>query len=207
MNIYLDTNLWNELFKQSIDASSLHAALSQQRKKLALGDQTMYELAQTFERNAQMGQGFFRYLKQFADAGITVTHDIQEILHREAKAHGQPIEPFAIGAEYQAFIADIDKLATGIVDETVRQDMELRQQSVPVNQNKQKAHLENRPDMLNDFLLIDESQLEDWMVSIMQKPVGTQREEPALLLVLGVWAKECSYFSEKNARSHGLAPR
>jgi hypothetical protein len=61
--------------------------------------------------------------------------------------------------------------------------------------------------MLNDFLLIDESQLEDWMVSIMQKPVGTQREEPALLLVLGVWAKECSYFSEKNARSHGLAPR
>jgi hypothetical protein len=186
MNVYLDTNLWNELLNQNIDPPSLHAALSQRGKQLALGDQTIYELARTFAVNHQKGQELFRYIKQFADTGITVTLDIQELLHREAKAHGQPIEPFAIGAEYQAFLAEIDKLAAGIVDATVQQDAALRQQSVPTNRNAQKTHLVNRPDKQSDFLLIDEGQLEDWMASIMQKIDGAAILTGQLIKMLGI---------------------
>ena len=60
MNVYLDTNLWNELLDRDIGPQSLHAALCQQGKRLALGDHTMYELAQTFAVNHQRGQDLFR---------------------------------------------------------------------------------------------------------------------------------------------------
>lgn len=186
MNIYLDTNLWNELFNQNIDALSLHAALSRQDKRLALGDQTMYELARTFERNPQKGQELYRYLKKFANAGITGTHSIHELLDREAKAHGQPIEPFAVGADYQAFLAEIDKLASGLLDENLQQDIAMRHQSVPANQNGQSAHLVNRPDKRDDFLRIDEGQLGDWMVSEMLKPEGTAILAGQLIRMLGI---------------------
>lgn len=186
MNIYLDTNIWNELFNQNIDAVSFHAALSQQDKHLALGDQTMYELAQTFERNPQKGQDLYRYLQKFANAGITGTHSIHELLHREAKGHGQPIEPFATAAEYEAFLAEIEKLASGLLDESLQQDMALRQQSVPANRTGQRSHLVSRPDKLDDFLKIEESQLGDWMVSEMLKPEGTAILAGQLIRMLGI---------------------
>jgi hypothetical protein len=186
MNVYLDTNLWNELLDGDIGPKSLHAALCQQGKRLALGDHAMYELAQTFAVNNQRGQDLFRYIKQFADAGVTGTHSIQELLHRETKAHGHPIEPFAVGTEYQAFLAEIDKLAAGEVDEAVQQDIGLRKQSVQTNRNGQKAHLVNRPDKLNDFLKIAESRLGDWMVSETQKPEGMAILAGQLIRMLGI---------------------
>lgn len=186
MNVYLDTNLWNELFDRNIDPQQLHAALSRQGKMLALGDHAMYELAQTFAVNHRKGQALFRYIKQFADAGITGTHSIQELLHREAKAHGHSIEPYAVGAEYQAFLAEVEKLAAGVVGATVEQDIALRRQSVQTNQSGQKAHLANRPDKLDDFLKIAKSHLEDWMVSETQKPEGTAILADQLIRMLGV---------------------
>ncbi len=186
MNVYLDTNLWNELLDRDIGPQSLHAALCQQGKRLALGDHTMYELAQTFAVNHQRGQDLFGYIKQFADAGITGTHSIQELLHRETKAHGQPIEPFAVGAEYQAFLAEVDKLAMGIVDATVQQDIALRKRSVQTNRSGQKTHLASRPDKLDDFLEIAESRLKDWMVSETQKPEGTAILADQLIRMLGI---------------------
>jgi hypothetical protein len=186
MNIYLDTNLWNELVDQAIPTRVLHGALLQQNKRLALGDQTLFELAQTFLVSPQRAQALFTYVQEFAVVGVTVTHSMQEMLHREAKSHGAPVEPFAVGEEYGKFLSAVHELSIGTLDVTVREEMALRQQSVPSNRTGQQQHLVNRPDKRDELRGIGENQLPAWLDAEMRRPRGLALLMGQLVRLLGI---------------------
>jgi hypothetical protein len=182
MDIYLDTNLWNELVDQAIPAQDLHAALRQQDKRLALGDQTLFELSQTFSVAPERAQVLFAYVRAFAELGVTVTHSMQEMLHREAKSHGAPVGPFAVGEQYQRFLSAVQALSAGTLDGTVVEEIALRQQSVPSNRSGQQKHLINRQDKRDALSKIAEHQLPTWLDEEMRRPQG-------LLLLVGHLAR------------------
>ena len=186
MNIYFDTNLWNELVDQATPARALHSALIQQNRRLALGDQTLFELAQTFPVAPQRAHALFTYLQEFADLGVTVTHSMQEMLHREAKSHGAPVEPFALGKEYGKFLSAVHELSIGTLDATVQEDMIVRQQSVPSNRTGQQQHLVNRPDKGDELRGIAENQLPTWLDVEMRRPQGLALLMGQLARLLGI---------------------
>lgn len=172
MNIYFDTNLWDELLDQAISIPSLHQALTLQQKRIVLSDQILFELAQALTVNYRRGLDLFECVKIFSDFGVTVAHSIQELLHREANACGQRIEPFATDLEYQKFLLELNALASGTIKPAVQEDVALRQQSVPINREGQKQHLSNRVDKRKEYRSVPESQLQQWMTSEMKKPEG-----------------------------------
>jgi len=79
MDIYLDTNLWNELFKQGAHPESLLTSFEGKGARLVLSDETVYELAKTFAKKGQSGLqegiGFFAYLREFITRSVPITKD------------------------------------------------------------------------------------------------------------------------------------
>jgi predicted nucleic acid-binding protein len=77
MDIYLDTNIWNELFKQGVHPGSLLSSFAGKRISLVLSDETAYELAKIFAKKGhrclQGGIGLFTYLKEFITRSVPIT--------------------------------------------------------------------------------------------------------------------------------------
>lgn len=56
MDVYLDTNLWNALFNQSVHVDALLDSLDKRDIRLVLSDESLYELAKTFLRRDDTGK-------------------------------------------------------------------------------------------------------------------------------------------------------
>lgn len=86
IKLYLDTNMWNRLHAQRVDARYFHSALLKHGASLAVSGQTLCELARTFEKNPQKATELFKCLKGYVDLGIIGAHDNMEQLHGEIRA-------------------------------------------------------------------------------------------------------------------------
>ena len=87
MNIYLDTNLWNELCDQHVDAEHLITSLDVRNAGLVLRHHAVYELARCFLSSAktgpERGRVLFSYLSVFTRRNIRCTNEILGVLSAE----------------------------------------------------------------------------------------------------------------------------
>lgn len=88
--IYLDTNLWNELFFQKIDPADLMKRLKGRHACLAFSSHNLYEIAKSFhETNAATrakGKELVAFLLAFLDGPVEHPVEGTELLRLEANA-------------------------------------------------------------------------------------------------------------------------
>ena len=164
--IYLDTNLWNRLNAQRVDAERFLYGLRSRDANLALSGQTVYELAKTFLRTPQRAQELFKYIKRFVDAGVPAAHDNMEMLFQEVKAKNTgatSLLAFYGPLEYSALKAEVDKLAQGTFDDHAELFVKARKHFAAVSRLDQQTHLDNKQNVRAQLKAISKSQLKGWL--------------------------------------------
>jgi predicted nucleic acid-binding protein len=90
LRIYLDTNIWNAICNQVVDAKALLASLAAKNAALVISPHTVYELARTFTGKKPTGkvQGMklFSCVNAFFDLDILCSKELMELLHEEVLA-------------------------------------------------------------------------------------------------------------------------
>lgn len=173
--IYLDTNLWNRLLDQNVEPAKLLSRLEQCGYSLALSGQNVYELTRTFRNSTDRGKELFRYIKIYVDAGIAGAYDGMDLLRNEVKtlyARSDSVVAFYSPADYDALKAEVAKLAQGIVEERALTFLSERGEFARTSRESQKGHLENRPDMKAQFLVVAENNLAAWLNEKVSGNVG-----------------------------------
>lgn len=166
--IYLDTNLWNRLFDQQVDAQWLLQELKVMGANLAVSGQTVYELARTFDKKPSRARDLFQYLKLYVDAGIIGAHDNMQQLHGEIRAlntRASAVIAFYGLPEYQELKAEVDKLAQGVFDGRVKQFIAERMQSSKDTRADQKIHFDDKQDVKDRLKAVSVDQLPSWLQS------------------------------------------
>jgi hypothetical protein len=127
MDVYLDTNLWNELFKQRVQSDRLLASLGAKGARLVVSDEAIYELAKTFikggETGAQEGSALFTYLKGFISGAVPIAKDPMALVAAEMQALQWMIKdvfPFVNGSDYEIVRSLVDHLSVGEISEDDR---------------------------------------------------------------------------------------
>lgn len=178
--IYLDTNIWNRLFERNINPQELIHGLAQKSVNLVLSGQAIYELSKTFfsshPGSSVRAQGLFRFLKQFVDSGVPCAHDNMEQLFGEIDAlrtGGSSVVAFYGVDHYRKLKEEVDKLASGVLDERAKQFVEGRKQFSSSTRSSQKRHLAGELDVKDRLKAIPRNELEAWLQSEMLSDSGT----------------------------------
>jgi len=168
MNVYLDTNLWNELCDQSVDAEHLLASLASKNGNLVLSYQVVYELARCFRElgnsGSERGRILFSCLREFR-RNIRCVTEILEVLSAEmwALRLGKSVDPFLSPQGYSALKSNIGALANGGFDERARAFVEERAALAPRVRSGQADQLERRPDVKQRLKGISTQRLGQWL--------------------------------------------
>ncbi len=148
MDIYLDTNLWNHLFKQSIDSVRLMSELDGKSARLVLGDESLYELLKTFpwdrRGSARTAMDLFSHLRQFTSRPIPIVKTIMELMASEmwaAKLGQAKIDPYLKQSDHDLVDAVIEGVANGNVSNRVRDHIAWRVRQAAANRAGQIQHL------------------------------------------------------------------
>jgi hypothetical protein len=174
--LYLDTNLWNRLQNQRINARSLFAGLTNCGASLALSGQTVCELARTFERTPERAQDLFQCLKEYVDLGIIGAHDNMEQLHGEIHAlntGATSVVAFYGPSEYALLKAEVDKLARGIFDEQAQAFIIGRRHFAQSTRTSQVAHFTQKLKVKERLNAIPIGSLKEWLEKEMLSNQGT----------------------------------
>jgi hypothetical protein len=123
VDIYLDTNLWNELCDQAADPEGLMESLGSRDARLVLGTHCVYEMAKTFRapkaRAASRARELFLCLKKFVDLGIPCVKETMELLAAEMLAlkwDVSTINPILSSDDHAKVKREVAKLASGQFD-------------------------------------------------------------------------------------------
>jgi hypothetical protein len=179
--IYLDTNLWNELYDQRVDPDSLVSFLAERTARIVLSDETAYELAKTFTgkgpESLQRAIGLFSYLKSFISHSIPITKDNMAMVAAEMQAiqyRMREIYPFINAGDYETVRAVIEEHAAGQMSERSRKHIEGR---IASNESGRKGiayHIENTPQLKLALQRVTEEQLPAWLRSVRTTTDGVQ---------------------------------
>lgn len=172
LRIYVDTNIWNALCDQAVDAKALLTSLGAKNAALVISPHTVYELARTFtgKRPTRKAQGMklFSCVKAFFDLDILCSKELMELLHEEVLVYRQgitDIDPLLSRTDRTAESQEIDKLANGIVEERVEEFIAKRTQHAKSTRAAQIDHLANTQASKKKLLGVPESQLAQWLMS------------------------------------------
>ena len=120
MDVYLDTNLWNALFNQSVRVDVLLDSLDKRDIRLVLSDESLYELAKTFLRKDNRGTGhaaaLFNYLQSFVARSIPIAKKNMDAVAAEMQSlqwMARDIFPFINASDYEIVRTMVEHLATG----------------------------------------------------------------------------------------------
>ncbi len=170
MDIYLDTNLWNHLFKQAIDAEELLPALDTKALRLVLGDESIYELLRTFplcgQRSPQTAMDLFSYLKNFTARPIPIAKTNMELMASEMSAlvrNEKAIDPFVKQGDHDLIHAVIEGVAHGEVSDRERNHIAWRVIQAAANRAGQIQHLKDEVVTRTYLRTISTEQLPDWL--------------------------------------------
>lgn len=176
LSIYLDTNLWNRLLDQHVDAPSLVESLAARNAGLTLSQQTVHELSKTFVNDARRGQALFQYVKQCLEAGVSVAYDVMEQLHREVEVlnrRGSGVAGFYGRAEYNSLVQFASDLASGNFVGEVRASVASGVHFSKTARSGQNSHFDDKPEVRNCLRAIPGTQLDAWLDSEVQSDRGT----------------------------------
>lgn len=170
--IYLDTNIWNAICNQGVDAKTLLASLAAKDATLVVSPHTVYELARTFtgKKPTSRAQGvkLFSCVKAFLDLGVLCSKELMELLRDEALAYQQgkaDIETLLHGKDRDTVSEEVSKLANGIVEKRVEEFIAARTAHAQNTRAAQIDHFVNRPALKTKLQQILEPQLSQWLTS------------------------------------------
>lgn len=169
-HIYLDTNLWNELHRQGVDARSLLTALRSEDARLVLGDENVYECTKTFFSKTtsahEDGISLFRYLQTFTSEGIPVTKVNMDLITGEMQAlqlNIGIINPFVTPDEYPKVEMLIRDHAKGILQSRTRVHIEWRRTSGASERAGLVMYLKNMPVLKHVLMSVSRDQFPAWV--------------------------------------------
>ena len=120
MAVYLDTNLWNALFNQSVHVDALLDSLEKRDIRLVLSDESLYELAKTFLRRDDTGKehaaALFIYLQAFVARSIPIAKEKMDAVSAEMQSlqwMAREVFPFINASDYEIVRATVEHLANG----------------------------------------------------------------------------------------------
>ncbi len=170
MDIYLDTNLWNELFKQGVHPESLLKSFEGKVTRLVLSDETVYELAKTFVKNGQSGLqegiGLFAYLKEFISRSVPITKDNMAMVAAEMQALQwlmNEIFPFINPSDYEIVRTLVDHLSIGEISDRELEHIEKRMAIRAFDRQGVIRFLEGNPDVRRDLLAVSPELFPHWL--------------------------------------------
>jgi hypothetical protein len=170
VDIYLDTNLWNELCDQTVDPACITASLSSMDARLVLGIHCVYEMAKTFRapgpEATERAKNLFRYLGKFIEAGIPCAKETMELLAAEMSAlkwHVSTINPFLSSIDTEEVMQEVTKLASGTFDEKADSFIKQRIAAAEASRRDQRNYLGRRPDRKKKLRTIRLQDLEKWL--------------------------------------------
>jgi hypothetical protein len=170
MDIYLDTNLWNELFKQGVHPGSLLPSLKGEGKRLVLSDETVYELAKTFAKKGQSGLekgiGLFTYLKEFITQSVPITKDNMAMVAAEMQALQwlmKEIFPFINPSDYEIVRTLVDHLSIGEIGDRELEHIDKRLAIRGFDRQRVIRFLEDNPDVRRDLLAVSRELFPPWL--------------------------------------------
>lgn len=177
--IYPDTNIWNDLCDQDVDAQQLIAKLSALNVTLSLSPHTIYELARNFRRRTAVsdarGTHLFSYLKRFLELGVPCTKEVAGLLYDEAYAfenHQPEIDPLIRGDEARVVLQEVEKLSSGVVDDRAKQFIEDRSQFAADGRANQNTHFISRKELKQRLCAIPPANLRQWLIKETLTPYG-----------------------------------
>jgi hypothetical protein len=170
MDIYLDTNLWNHLFKQSIDVEGFLPALDAKAIRLVLGDESIYELLRTFplsgQRNPQTAMDLFSYLREFTSKPIPIAKTNMELVASEMwalKRNEETIDPIVTQGDQDLIHAVIEGVANGEVSDRERNHIAWRVSQASANRAGQIQHLKDEVVTKAYLRTISSERFPDWL--------------------------------------------
>jgi hypothetical protein len=179
LHLYLETNIWNALSKQGVDAKALLNSLARKNATLVLSPHTVYELARTFtgKKPAPKAQGIklFSCVKAFLDLDIPCSKELMEFLRDEVLAYrqgGTAIDPLLHGSDRADESQEVDKLANGIVEDRVLQFIAQRTQHAKKSRADQVDHFADRQEVKEKLQKLPESKLSEWLTLVTTARAG-----------------------------------
>jgi hypothetical protein len=169
MNLYLDTNLWNELCDQSVDAEHLLTLLAANNSELVLSYQVVYELAKCFldmrGSGSQRGKALFTYLSQFVRSNMRCVTEVMEVLADEmwALRQARAVHAFLSPQGHSTLVSNVQALADGEFDERAKAFVEERAALAPRIRSGPINQLERRPDVKQRLKDISAQELGAWL--------------------------------------------
>jgi hypothetical protein len=170
MRIYLDTNLWNTLCDQDVDADHLGTLLAAKNATLVISHQAVYELARTFltsrDTAVERGRRLFACLSKFLQLKIPCTKEIANLLEAEMRSLQTPVsvvDPFISAANYDELRKEVEKLAAGTFDEQMSKFVAVRSALSSVNRAGPAQQLDLRTDMKQRLTSVPLTNLEEWL--------------------------------------------
>jgi len=170
VDIYLDTNLWNELCDQAVDPARITESLSSLDARLVLGTHCVYEMAKTFRTPGsgatKRAKDLFLYLGKFVEAGIPCAKETMELLAAEMwalKWHVSTINPLLSSSDTVKVMQEVFKLASGTFDEKADSFIEQRIAAAETSRREQRNYLDRRPDRKEKLRTVRLEHLERWL--------------------------------------------
>jgi rRNA-processing protein FCF1 len=170
VDIYLDTNLWNELCDQAVDPEDLMGSLGSRDTRLVLGTHCINEMAKTFRasksRAASRARELFLCLKKFVEFNIPCVKETMELLAVEMLAlkwQVSTINPILSSDDHGKVKREVAKLANGTFDERADTFIAGRIASAETARRNQAQHLDRRPDVREKLKTVLPENLERWL--------------------------------------------
>jgi hypothetical protein len=174
--MYADTSTWNGLCDQAVDARRLTLDLEARGVQLTLGTNAVYEMAKTFKSgrsNArQRGQELFSYLRQYVELGIRLLRETEDLVREELRHVAKEIrdpELFYGSADYEKLVAEVDRLAQGILNPRTAQFIPLREAEAAQSRHDLYTFIDDRPQLKRKLGAIPEESVGRWIAQEMQR--------------------------------------
>jgi hypothetical protein len=177
MDVYLDTNLWNELCKQGAGADLLLPALEEKKTRLVVSDETIYELARTFLKPGQTspreGAALFSHLKGFITRSVPIAKDNMALIAAEMQAvqwlMGE-IFPFINASDYEIVRSMVDHLSNGHIAEDEVERINRRMSIRDFDRRGVVRFFESKPTLREQYQAITPEQFSGWLAIESRTP-------------------------------------
>jgi hypothetical protein len=164
MNIYLDTNCWNDLCDQNVDSQNFQKRLASRGVSLVLGVHILYEVSKSSDETRR--KRLFTYLREFVEPPSLCVLDNMHILHTEAEAlAGRPfvIDPFLPKVSRTSLVRELESLSNGEHSNEANVFIGERINFASKTRFGQAQHLQNRADIKDKLMAISPEALEPWL--------------------------------------------